>query len=133
MWVLWPYAGHGRKPHIDWIHQPRHDLTAAAPLVLTGDGPRTPSMPELIDTALADPRFRGWVEPDPVPTDNEVTLHAWAYATIASPARWATMADRAPDGFVEVSVGRDEAIDGHHLGAALLDAWTGELLDVVFE
>ena len=39
----------------------------------------------------------------------------------------------APNGFVEVSLGRDVAIDGRHLGVALLDAWTGELLDVVFE
>lgn len=131
--VLWPYAGHGRRPRIDWTHQPRHDLIATAPLVLTGDGPGTPSLPEMIDTALADPHFRAWVAPGPRPTDNDVTLGSWPYATIASPPRWATINALAPDGFVEVSLGRDVAIDGHHLGAALLDAWTGELLDVVFE
>jgi hypothetical protein len=131
--VLWPYAGHGRRPRVDWSHQPRHDLVASAPLILTGDGPGTPSLPEMVDTALADPRYRAWVDPDPDPTDNDVTLGMWPCATIASPARWATMRGRAPNGFVEVSLGRDEAIDGHHLGVALLDAWTGELLDVVFE
>lgn len=131
--VLWSYAGHGRRPRIDWTHQPRHDLIATASLVLTGYGPGTPSLPELIDTALADPRFRAWVDPGPRPTENDVTFSSWPYATIASPARWATMNTVTPNGFVEVSLGRDVAIDGRHLGVALLDAWTGELLDVVFE
>jgi hypothetical protein len=73
------------------------------------------------------------VDPERRPTDNDVTLGSWPYAPIASPSRWATINALAPNGFVEVSLGRDVAIDGHHLGVALLDAWTGELLAVVFE
>ena len=130
--VHWPFAARGHRPHITWTHAPWHDITVRTTIELTGAGPGTPSVPELIDTALADPRFHDWVDARP-------DTHGWWVDVNRSPGpsyigvdQWATISDRVPDGVFEIMLAQDVPGSKEHIGVAILDPWTGELVDVLF-
>jgi hypothetical protein len=109
---------------------------------LTGDGPGTPSEPELVDLALAQPEFRAWVEQAP-------DLRWSAYGGIRMPRRSGYMgyyageagiAGVAPNGWAEyiLTAGTPDSplVDGYGFidpaGAVFFDAWSGAFLGTWF-
>ena len=65
--VSWPYLSRGERPELSVRKAQRavKPIKATAQLEIAGDGPGTPSLPELIDIALAEPEFRDWVDKKP--------------------------------------------------------------------
>jgi hypothetical protein len=124
--LAWPYAGRGARP--TWTYEDTFPapIKASAPVRLTGDGPTTPPLGALVDTALADPRFRAWVDAHPDGTGWEVYVSRWPGPSYVNP-RWASVRERAIFGMTELSL-----YHSGHGAHALFDTWTGELLDVVF-
>jgi hypothetical protein len=106
-------------------------IRATAAIEVTGEGPRARGLPELVDIALADPRFRAWVEADP-------SRRSWRGASASAESGPTYQPNlylwNLPDppstggGFV----GLERAIDrqSHHRGIVTLDPWTGEVLQV---
>ncbi len=127
--VSWPFLGRGSKPAADvqdlWARVKR--ISATATLELGGDGPGTPSIPELVDNALADPRFRAWVDEDP-------TRESWSgisWSSAAGPIYPHNLLsiglqDPPPNGLLWLALGRHQV----QRGVVTLDPWTGEVLRV---
>ncbi|MFN8620674.1 MAG: hypothetical protein U0869_08035 [Chloroflexota bacterium] len=131
----WPLVGRGRKAQVLRGPLAETPVRFEVPLELTGDGPGTPSLGELIDVALADPAWRAWVDADP-------TRERWTF--------WMAMLWPGPE-YPDWIVGRGDLHrfgrpngiqdlelsmtglrnDGTYPGFALLDPWTGELLQVI--
>ena len=66
--VEWPFLSRGDRPRIENLRRVRTDpIRLEMPLTITGDGPGTPSLDELVDIALSDPAWRAWVEADSDP------------------------------------------------------------------
>ena len=130
--VSWPYLSRGAPPSTSvrqtWRMVEPIDVTAA--IEVTGEGPSASGLPELVDLALADPRFRAWVEADP-------TRRSWRGASASAESGptyqpnlylW-NLPDPPSTGVV--FVGLERAIDGQsHRGIVTLDPWTGEVLQV---
>ena len=103
-------------------------------MTLTGDGPGTPSFPELVDAALADPRFGAWVASNPFqkgwviwhqdlrPEEYNAYLRRDQYLDV----------ENAPDGALELFVGQDTRTDSaslHPKAGIYVDPWTGRVID----
>ena len=128
--VSWPYIGHGSPSTADSrsLYRMTTPITATARLELTGDGPGTPSVPELVDIALADPEFRAWVDAHPQRGD-------WSGGRGGAPGPtyehhlWLSdIADAPSTGIVTFELDRRKV----NRGVISLDPWTGEVLDVRF-
>ena len=63
----WPYLSRGERPSIGSrrANRTKKPIKATVELEVAGDGPGTPSLPELIDIALDEPDFRAWVDLEP--------------------------------------------------------------------
>jgi hypothetical protein len=134
--AIWHYAGHGARPRAsqDLVRRsPRRPITATASLELAGVDPGTPSVPGLVDRALADPRFRAWVEAHADGEHWDVYVSEWSPETPLRQQRWRGLAGRVPNGFVEIMLAQKIPGLEYQLGSALLDPWTGELLDVGYQ
>ena len=130
--VSWPYLGRGAPPSVSVRRMGRtvEPIRATAAIEVTGEGPRARGLPELVDIALADPRFRAWVEADP-------TRRSWRGASASAESGptyepnlylW-NLPDPPSTGVV--FVGLERAIDRQsHRGIVTLDPWTGEVLQV---
>lgn len=130
--VSWPYLDRAAPPSASGRRIARMvepiELTAA--IEVTGEGPSARGLPELVDLALADPRFGAWVDEDP-------TRHSWRGASAFGESGptyepslylW-NLPDPPPTGVV--FVGLERAIDRQsHRGIVTLDPWTGEVLQV---
>jgi hypothetical protein len=130
--VEWPFLARGDRPVIKNLRHVRTDpLRLEVPLTITGDGPGTPSLDELVDIALADPKWHAWVEADPTregwDLDYVVAL-LWAGPQL--PSDFPDLAEH-PLGILELQLWqmlpvRSTAIDG----SILLDPGTGEVLEI---
>ena len=130
--VSWPYLSRGAPPSTSvrqtWRMVEPIDVTAA--VEVAGEGPSASGLPELVDLALADQRFRAWVEADP-------SRRSWRGASVSAESGptfqpnlylW-NLPDPPSTGVV--FVGLERAIDGQsHRGIVTLDPWTGEVLQV---
>lgn len=127
--AAWRYVGHGPRSRPGRDDRPVHPIVARAPVQLTGVDPGTPSVPELIDRALADPEFRAWVEAHP---DDQ---RGWSADVVGRPGPnyGSGLAGKAPNGVVEVSLQQKVPGVDHLMGVALVDPWTGEVVDVGFQ
>jgi hypothetical protein len=129
--VSWPFISRGAPATTDSrsLYRMIRPIRATARLELTGDGPGTPSMPELVDSALADPEFRAWVDAhphrDPWPGVSVIGFPGPTYehnlwlSDLASPPRTGILVLEQDRGVVD-------------RGAAFLAPWTGEVLEVWF-
>ena len=130
--VSWPYLSRGAPPAVSARRMGRmvEPIRATAALEVTGEGPNASGLPELVDIALADPRFRAWVEADP-------SRRSWRGASASAESGptfepnlylW-NLPDPPSTGVVFVELER--AIDRQsHRGVVTLDPWTGEVLQV---
>jgi hypothetical protein len=128
----WPFLSRGDRPVIKNLGRVRTvPIRLEVPLTITGDGPSTPSLHELVDIALADPAWRAWVEADP-------TRQGWDLDFVDAilrvgpddPDRFLDTFDH-PDGILELEL--QQRLPGEvnaTPGSILLDPWTGEVLHV---
>ena len=137
MTVSWPYLNHGAKPEAQpnlWDSVKR--INARTTFEIGGDGPGTPSGPELIDQALEDPRFRAWVDEDET-RDSWIGI-SWAGSPGPNyPNNLYSMGLEDPprNGIVWLELDRTDrsgprATWGIQRGVATMDPWTGEVLRV---
>jgi hypothetical protein len=123
--VTWPYLGHGARttPH------PR-PITLRAAVTLTGDGPGTPSVPQLIDHALADPGFGAWVAADPTrATWSGEDLVAWPGPELPAFSPFSELGTLPPRGVVSIELDQVPASRStSQRGIVVLDPLTGEVL-----
>jgi hypothetical protein len=131
--VTWSYAGRGRRPAQAWERRPAARIVATTTLQLTGSDPGLPSFPELVDRALADPRFGDWVRTSS-PAD-DLWVDGWPGPTYPSHQHLESIAGKAPNGIVVLPLqkGAPEGDTVPWLGEALVDPWTGAVVDVVLE
>jgi hypothetical protein len=128
----WPFLSRGAPPSVSGRRMGRmvEPIRASAAIEVTGEGPNARGLPELVDIALADPRFRAWVDEDP-------TRRSWRRASAFGesgptfePSLYLWNLPDPPSTGV-VFVGLERAIDGQsHRGILTLDPWTGEVLQV---
>jgi hypothetical protein len=126
----WPFVSRGERPSI--VPRRAHRLTrpvkAEAELEVTGAGPGTPSLPELIDIALADPEFRAWVDLEP---GRErwcpwcVSVTGWPGPTYERHLYLSHLGLTAPTGVLTLELDQRQT-----RGIITLDPWTGEVVDV---
>ena len=130
--VEWPFLSRGDRPRISDSRPARTDpIHLQVPLTITGDGPGTPSLDELVDLALADPAWRAWVEADPSRNGwdrDYVRAHYWAGPDYPGP--FLNTFDH-PNGILELTLhqwlpGEADTVQGW----ILLDPWTGEVIHV---
>jgi hypothetical protein len=140
--ATWAMAGRGVRPTQQRLARRGRPISVTGPLTLTGSGPGTPSIPELVDRALADPAFWTWVERAAEGSEQA----AWASIPDTSNAyhAWyglqADVLERAPNGYLQVvqeAVGvKDPVTDGvtyvQGAGVVFLDPWSGEHLATWF-
>ena len=130
--VSWPYLDRAAPPSVSGRRMGRmvEPIAVTAAIEVTGEGPSARGLPELVDIALADPRFRAWVDEDP-------TRRSWRSASAFAesgptyePSLYLWNLPDPPSTGV-VFVGLERAIDGQsHRGIVTLDPWTGEVLQV---
>ena len=130
--VEWPFLSRGDRPRISDSRRVRTDpIRLAVPLTITGDGPGTPSLDQLVDVALADPAWRAWVEADPSRNGwdrDYVRAHYWAGPDYPGP--FLNTFDH-PNGILQLTL--DQRLPGEAdtvPGWILLDPWTGEVIHV---
>ena len=129
----WHYVGHGPRPRPGRQRRPVHPIVATAALELTGVDPGTPSMPELVDRALADPEFAAWVDRWEERRDSWVDIGGWPGPPYPPQPRMSGLAGKAPNGIMEIGLQQQVPGMDHTLGVALVDPWTGEVVDVEFQ
>lgn len=129
--VEWPFVGRGERPQVT----PRRGDGAVKPIAvtagldLTGNGPGTPSVPELIDVALADPAFRAWVGEDPIrDTRHGVSVIGWPGPTYEHNMVLRDLPDPPTTGILTLEL-EHKPLDR---GIISIDPWTGEVLRVQF-
>lgn len=127
--VSWPFLGRGDEPSgsSQDLWQRIKRIKTTANIEIGGDGPGTPSIPELVDNALADPRFRAWVDEDP--TRKSWNGVGWLGASGPTyPHNLASIGfeDAPPNGLLWLELGRRHV----QRGVVTLDPWTGEVLRV---
>lgn len=130
--VSWPYLTHGRRPSISSRQAFRavKPIKARTELLVTGDGPGTPSLSELVDIALADPVFRAWVELQPARErwcDWCVSATGWPGPTYERHLYLSHLGDSAPTGVLTL-----ELYQQRTRGIVTIDPWTGAVIDVQF-
>ena len=128
----WPYLSHGERPSMSSrrAYRTMKPVTATTELEVTGDGPGTPSLPELIDVALAEPEFRAWVELDPGRKrwcDWCVSVTGWPGRTYERHLYLSHLGDTRPNGVLTIELDQRKT-----RGIISLDPWTGEAIDVQF-
>ena len=124
--IAWPFIGRGGHPP---RHPSRMPVRATASIELTGDGPGTPSLPELVDIALADPTFRAWVDEDPTrATWDGVYVDGSPGPTYQNDMLLRDLQDAPPTGILTLELDRTPA----SRGVISLDPWTGRVLRVQF-
>ena len=135
--VKWRYGGRGAHPTEAEKDRKSRTIRLVAPLTVGGSGPGTPSFPELVDLALADPLFRSWVDAALPRADWEVGVTGYPSGTpIADDYHGWNRIDPHPNGAVELMLtprGRLDrdgklAMPGQGHGAVYLDPWTGTVL-----
>ena len=133
----WRFLGRGAKPRAAvWSELWRNTrrIQATMDIEIAGDGPGTPSIAELVDAALAEPRFGAWVDGDP--SRESWTGVSWGSAsgpTYPHNLYAIGLEDAPPTGLVWLALDRVRVEpDRHHQlrGVATLDPWTGEVLRV---
>jgi hypothetical protein len=124
----WPYVGRGERPAVQRRQSDRalNPIEATATLALTGDGPGTPSLADLVDIALAEPSFRAWVDADPPPGMDDVGVDLWPGPTYEHHLFLASLKDPPRTGILSIELDRDVV----NRGIVFLDPWTGEVLKV---
>ncbi|MFV2063514.1 MAG: hypothetical protein ACC726_08365 [Chloroflexota bacterium] len=127
--VSWPFLGRGDEPSGSnqdlWRRIKRIKTTAN--IEIGGDGPGTPSIPELVDSALADPRFRAWVDEDPTRKSwNGVSWLGASGPTYPHNLASIGLQDAPPNGLLWLELDRNNV----QRGVVTLDPWTGEVLRV---
>lgn len=130
--VEWPFLARGDRPVIRNLRRVRTDpIRLEVPLAITGDGPGTPSLDQLVDIALSDPAWRAWVEADP-------TREGWSRSYVKA-LLWGgpDYPGGFPDdpehtnGILELELEQALPVQSTAMdGSILLDPWTGEVLDV---
>lgn len=130
--VSWPYLSRGERPSIDSRRAYRltKPVKARTELGITGDGPGTPSLPELVDIALADPEFRAWVDAEP--SRGRwcrwcVSADGWPGPTYERHLYLSHLGDTAPTGVLTLELDQQQT-----RGIITMDPWTGEVIDVQF-
>ncbi len=135
--VEWPYLSRGARPRITNLRRVRTDpIRLEVPLTITGDGPGTPSLDELVDIALADPAWHAWVEADPTRAGwSPYYVKANLWAGPGYPESFVNTFDH-PNGILELELDQTRpdvtsmASGSMASGSILLDPWTGEVLEV---
>jgi len=133
------YVGRGMPPpdHLTAAGRPDTSLiepiTATAQLELSGVDPGAPSVPELIDSALAIPEFAAWVEAHTSRRFWNTSVGGWAADTPLGVPRWQVLVGIEHDGFVEVQLNQRVAGVDHRTAVALIDPWTAEVLAVGYQ
>ena len=133
--TTWYYAGHGRGFQRRREVGPVTPIAATAKLQLTGTDPGLPSFPELVDSALADPRFGDWVRSSSEWDHRWVNVDDWPGPSYPSHQHLESLAGKAPNGIVVLWL-QKATPDGDvrpWFGQALVDPWTGQVADVVIE
>jgi hypothetical protein len=130
--VSWPYLSRGAPPalNVRQMYRMVRPIRATTAIEVASEGPNARGLPEFVDIALADPRFRAWVEED-------ATRRSWrgtsAFAESGptfEPSLYLWNLHDPPSTGV-VFLGLERAIDGQsHRGIVTLDPWTGEVLQV---
>ncbi|MFO7533532.1 MAG: hypothetical protein R6W93_13815 [Candidatus Limnocylindrales bacterium] len=128
----WPYLSHGERPSMSSrrAYRTMKPVKATTELEVTGDGPGTPSLPELIDIALADPEFRAWVDLEPGRDrwcDWCVSVTGWPGPTYERHLYLSHLGDTRPNGVLDLELDQRKT-----RGIIILDPWTGEVIDVLF-
>jgi hypothetical protein len=128
----WPYLSRGERPSMSSrrAYRTMKPVKATTELEVTGDGPGTPSLPELIDIALADPEFRAWVELEPGRErwcDWCVSATGWPGPTYERHLYLSHLGDTRPNGVLDLELDQRQT-----RGIIILDPWTGEVIDVLF-
>ena len=128
----WPYLSRGQRPSMSSrrAYRTMKPVKATTELEVTGDGPGTPSLPELIDLALADPEFRAWVELEPGRErwcDWCVSVTGWPGPTYERHLYLSQLGDTRPNGVLTIELDQRKS-----RGIISLDPWTGEVIDVQF-
>jgi hypothetical protein len=135
--VQWRYGGRGANPTEAEKDRESRTITLVAPLTIEGPGPGTPSFPDLVDIALADPLFRSWVDAAEPAARWEVSVQGVPAGTpIAEGYHGWHEIDAAPNGAVELMLTPRGRLDrdgklvppGQGHGAMYLDPWTGTVL-----
>jgi hypothetical protein len=130
----WAFAGRGDRPSRDRLERWIPPIKATSAVKLTGDGPGTPSIPELLDAALTDPEFGAWVAEHPFEKGWVIWqshLRAGSYSAYLDRNRYLTP-ENAPNGALELFVGRQTRTDSpslHPKAGIYLDPWTGAVID----
>jgi hypothetical protein len=128
--VSWPYVGRGERPKVQPGHSDRavDPIEATATLQVTGAGPGTPSLADLVDIALVQPSFRAWVDAEPpIRRMDQVSVLGWPGPTYEHHLFLASLKDAPRTGVLSIELDR-----GMDRGIVFLDPWTGEVLDVPF-
>lgn len=131
--TTWSYAGHGRGFQRRRDTEPVTPIVSTASLQLTGPDPGLPSFPELVDSALADPRFGEWVRTSKA--GDALWVDSWPGPSYPSHQHLESLAGKAQNGIVVLWLQRG-APHGDikpWFGEALVDPWTGHVVDVVIE
>jgi hypothetical protein len=128
----WPYLSRGDRPSLGSRRAYRltKPVKATAELEVTGDGPGTPSLPELIDIALDDPEFRAWVDDEPGRErwcDWCVSATGWPGPTYEHHLYLSDLGDTRPNGVLTLELDQQRT-----RGIITMDPWTGEVIDVQF-
>ena len=132
--ATWESMGHGLHRRRVWEDNRYAPIAVTATTQTAGADPGIPSIPQLVDTALADPSFAAWVDRDPDGQHGHVQVARWPDEEFRSaPTRWTGVGRYVDRGVVELSFTQPASDDGFTVGYADLDPWTGELLHVGFE
>ena len=129
--VSWPFLGRGERSSTEARAPYRRakPTRASTTIELTGNGPGTPSLPELVDIALEDPEFRAWVADhparDPWPG---VSVTGWPGPTYENHLWLSDLVEPPTTGILTLEQDRQNV----NRGIISLDPWTGEVLDVRF-
>ena len=130
--VSWPYLSRGVPPaqSVRQMYRMVEPIRATAAIEVASEGPNARGLPEFVDIALADPRFRAWVEADPTRRSWRGTSAFGESGPTYEPNLYLWNLPEPPSTGV-VFVGLERAIDGQsHRGILTLDPWTGEVLQV---
>lgn len=139
--VRWALSGRGARPDPNTPPALDRPVVVRSAITLTGDGPGTPSFPELIDAALAEPIWRAWVEQDRTGQDvvsEAETLRGPFYPVTPATIRRLVLDGTAANGALELVLGTvDRLPDGRirtwlTLAATYIDPWTGEVIGTWF-
>ena len=131
--LTWAVAGRGVHPSQERLERWIRSMRVTSAIELMGDGPDTPSYPELIDSALADPEFGAWVAEHPFQrgwVTWRADLRHDDYSAYLRRDRYLTP-DNAPNGALELFVGHGTRVNSPSLdprAGIYLDPWTGAVI-----